>query len=270
MIRTLIVDDERPCCARSGRTCRPAATRSTSSTPARRAVARGTSNAHDAAIVDLGLPGIDGIEVVHGLRGWTVDPDHRALGAAPGRAEDHGARRRRRRLRHEAVQHGRAPRAAARRVAAQPSPATRCCRSSRRRTSASTSRRSVRRMPTAARSSLTPDAVASRRDPRAQPRPAGEPAPAARGGVGPELREPDQLPASVHGAAPAQVRARPGASRATSSPSRAWAFGSCRRLEMDDESPDHCVMPVEREVELEHVHGRLAEDAERAAVGVLA
>src|SRR5450755_1857434 len=29
---------------------------------------------HDAAIVDLGLPGIDGIEVVHGLRGWTSMP----------------------------------------------------------------------------------------------------------------------------------------------------------------------------------------------------
>jgi two-component system, OmpR family, KDP operon response regulator KdpE len=29
---------------------------------------------HDAAIVDLGLPGIDGIEVVRGLRGWTAMP----------------------------------------------------------------------------------------------------------------------------------------------------------------------------------------------------
>jgi two-component system KDP operon response regulator KdpE len=28
----------------------------------------------DAVILDLGLPGIEGIEVVHGLRGWTVVP----------------------------------------------------------------------------------------------------------------------------------------------------------------------------------------------------
>jgi len=38
------------------------------------ALARGATSAHDAAIVDLGLPGIDGIEVVHGLRGWTSIP----------------------------------------------------------------------------------------------------------------------------------------------------------------------------------------------------
>ena len=29
---------------------------------------------YDAAVVDLGLPGIDGMEVVHGLRGWTSIP----------------------------------------------------------------------------------------------------------------------------------------------------------------------------------------------------
>jgi two-component system KDP operon response regulator KdpE len=28
----------------------------------------------DAVVLDLGLPGIDGIEVVHGLRGWTQLP----------------------------------------------------------------------------------------------------------------------------------------------------------------------------------------------------
>jgi two-component system, OmpR family, KDP operon response regulator KdpE len=38
------------------------------------AIARAATGHHDAAIVDLGLPGIDGIEVVKGLRGWTSIP----------------------------------------------------------------------------------------------------------------------------------------------------------------------------------------------------
>jgi two-component system KDP operon response regulator KdpE len=38
------------------------------------AIARGATGHHDAAIVDLGLPGIDGIEVVKSLRGWTSIP----------------------------------------------------------------------------------------------------------------------------------------------------------------------------------------------------
>jgi two-component system KDP operon response regulator KdpE len=28
----------------------------------------------DAVILDLGLPGIDGVEVIHGLRGWSKAP----------------------------------------------------------------------------------------------------------------------------------------------------------------------------------------------------
>jgi len=38
------------------------------------ALARAATAHHDAAIVDLGLPGVDGIEVVRGLRGWTSIP----------------------------------------------------------------------------------------------------------------------------------------------------------------------------------------------------
>ncbi|HEV3451379.1 MAG TPA: response regulator [Acidimicrobiia bacterium] len=38
------------------------------------ALARVATTPHDAAIIDLGLPGIDGIEVVEGLRGWTSIP----------------------------------------------------------------------------------------------------------------------------------------------------------------------------------------------------
>jgi two-component system KDP operon response regulator KdpE len=39
-----------------------------------RALVRGADSPHDAAIIDLGLPGIDGIEVIEGLRGWTSIP----------------------------------------------------------------------------------------------------------------------------------------------------------------------------------------------------
>ena len=35
----------------------------------------------DAVILDLGLPGIDGIDVIRGLRGLDQHPDHRAVGA---------------------------------------------------------------------------------------------------------------------------------------------------------------------------------------------
>lgn len=38
------------------------------------ALTRAATSPHDVAIVDLGLPGIDGVEVVRGLRGWTSMP----------------------------------------------------------------------------------------------------------------------------------------------------------------------------------------------------
>ncbi len=34
-----------------------------------------------SCVLDLGLPGIDGVEVIDGLRGWTQRADRRALGA---------------------------------------------------------------------------------------------------------------------------------------------------------------------------------------------
>ena len=34
----------------------------------------------DLVVLDLGLPGIDGVEVIRGLRGWTIGSDHRPLG----------------------------------------------------------------------------------------------------------------------------------------------------------------------------------------------
>ena len=70
------------------------------------------------------------------------------------------------------------------------------------------------------------DRVAHRRGARAQRGQARDAAAAAAGGVGPAVRDRDQLPARLHGADPAQARARPRRSRATSSPSRAWATAS--------------------------------------------
>ena len=77
------------------------------------AVGDGTSALHaasshppDLVIVDLGLPDIDGVDVIAGLRGWANMPvivlsarDHQSLGRRTGR--------RCRRLRHETLRDGR-------------------------------------------------------------------------------------------------------------------------------------------------------------------
>ena len=63
-----------------------------------------------------GLPDIDGVEVIRGLRGWSTRADHRALRTHRQRRQGGRPRRRRRRLRHQAVRDGRAARPDARRV----------------------------------------------------------------------------------------------------------------------------------------------------------
>ena len=50
----------------------------------------------DVVIVDLGLPDMDGTEVIRGIRGWSTSPDHRAIRARPGSTESRRPRRRRR------------------------------------------------------------------------------------------------------------------------------------------------------------------------------
>ena len=62
----------------------------------------------DVIILDLGLPDMDGTEVIHGVRGWTSIPIIVLSAWGPGEPEGSRARRGRRRLRDQAVRHGRA------------------------------------------------------------------------------------------------------------------------------------------------------------------
>jgi len=70
----LVVDDERPMLRALGAHLRARGYEVDLVESGEAALSRAATSAHDAAIVDLGLPGIDGIEVVHGLRGWTSIP----------------------------------------------------------------------------------------------------------------------------------------------------------------------------------------------------
>jgi two-component system, OmpR family, KDP operon response regulator KdpE len=72
--RVLVVDDERPLLRALGVHLRARGYEVDLVETGEAAIARCATGHHDAAVVDLGLPGIDGIEVVRGLRGWTSIP----------------------------------------------------------------------------------------------------------------------------------------------------------------------------------------------------
>jgi len=74
MSRVLVVDDERPLLRALGVHLRARGYDVDLAETGEAAIARGATGHYDAAIVDLGLPGIDGVEVVKGLRGWTSIP----------------------------------------------------------------------------------------------------------------------------------------------------------------------------------------------------
>ncbi len=62
----------------------------------------------DVVVLDLGLPDLDGVEVIAGLRGWTRVPIIVLSARQDSGDEGRGARRGRRRLRHQTVRDGRA------------------------------------------------------------------------------------------------------------------------------------------------------------------
>jgi two-component system, OmpR family, KDP operon response regulator KdpE len=72
--RVLVVDDERPLLRALGVHLRARGYDADLAETGEAAIARSATGHHDAAIIDLGLPGIDGIDVVNGLRGWTSIP----------------------------------------------------------------------------------------------------------------------------------------------------------------------------------------------------
>jgi two-component system KDP operon response regulator KdpE len=74
MSRVLVVDDERALLRALGVHLRARGYEVDLVETGEAASARGATGHYDAAIVDLGLPGIDGVEVVKSLRGWTSIP----------------------------------------------------------------------------------------------------------------------------------------------------------------------------------------------------
>ena len=211
--------------ARSASTCGPAATTSTSRATGEQALELAARHHPDVVVLDLGLPGIDGVEVIRGPPRLEPGADHRAVGARGGGGQGRRARRRRRRLRHQAVRHGRAARPAARRAAPRRRRPRRR-RSSRPPTSPSTSRPSgctrdgdeVRLTPTEwhlvevlvrNRASSSPSASCSRRS-------------GARSTTTRRTTCASTWPRCAASSSPSP------AARATSSPSRGWATASRR------------------------------------------
>ena len=74
MTRILVVDDELPILRALDANLRARGYEVDLADSGEVALARAAARSHDAAIVDLGLPGMGGLDVVKGLRGWTSIP----------------------------------------------------------------------------------------------------------------------------------------------------------------------------------------------------
>jgi DNA-binding response OmpR family regulator len=74
MTRILVVDDERPILRALHANLRARGYEVDIADTGEAALSCAATKPHDAAIIDLGLPGISGLEVVRGLRGWTSIP----------------------------------------------------------------------------------------------------------------------------------------------------------------------------------------------------
>ena len=147
----------------------------------------------DVVLLDLGLPDMDGVDVIKGAARLDPGADPGAVRPPGVRREGRRARRRRRRLHHQAVQHGRTAGPAAGRR-----PPHRGRRRSRPRSTLVDDRRLHHRpagqegRARRARRTAHPDRVAPAGDPGHQPGPADHPeAPAARrSGASPRATRP--------------------------------------------------------------------------------
>ena len=181
----------------------------------------------DLVVLDLGLPGIDGTEVIRGLRGWTSVPiivlsvretETEKVAALDAGADDYVTK-----------PFGMDELLARPACCAAPS-GTRGGGGRRRDAGLHRRPRSQAGPEARRRSALDAHRVARRRDARPQRGQAGDAAATAARGLGPAVREGDELPARLPRADPSQARARPVAARATSSPRRAWATASSSTL----------------------------------------
>ena len=157
----------------------------------------------DVIILDLGLPDMDGTEVIHGVRGWTSIPiivlsawgqESQKVAALDAGADDYvtkpfGMDELLARLR-----------AAVRR--ASPAPDEPVVTTADFTVDLAAKQVIARRQ----RRPADPHRVAAAGDPGPQQRPPGHPAPAAAGGVGPGVRDGEQLPAGLPGPAAPQAR----------------------------------------------------------------
>ena len=108
MTRVLVVDDE-PQILRGLRTNLRARGYDVDTAPdGEQALELAASSRPDVVILDLGLPGIDGVDVIRGLRAWSRMPIIVLSARDQEPDKVRGPRRRRGRLRHEAVRDERA------------------------------------------------------------------------------------------------------------------------------------------------------------------
>ena len=160
----------------------------------------------DVIILDLGLPDMDGTEVIHGVRGWTSIPiivlsawgqESQKVAALDAGADDYvtkpfGMDELLARLR-----------AAVRRASPAPDEPVVATADFTVDLAAKQVVRSGR-----VRRPADPHRMAAARDPGPQQRPPGHPAPAAARGLGPLVRDGEQLPAGLPGPAAPQARTR--------------------------------------------------------------
>ena len=108
MTRVLVVDDEPQMLRALSINLRARHYEVVTAATGAEALAGRRGPAPDIVILDLGLPDLDGVEVVRGLRGWSTAPIIILSGRSGSADKVERARRRRRRLPHQAVRRGRA------------------------------------------------------------------------------------------------------------------------------------------------------------------